>query len=236
LKRTAVVTGGTKGLGRETVLAFGRAGYCVLALYSADESAALALQTEMANAKISGAVLRHDVCSNHTEIWSRPEILEAGHLTLVNNACASFSPSPMHQIEWPDFEKNFQVAVKGAWSCSQALIRLMIKNKGGTIVNVSSSAIEGFPPKGFAAYVTAKQALRGFTLALAAEYAARGIKIFSVSPGYMDTPLTQRWDSRLRETIGSISNRLTIPAEAARLIVELAESAGTPGSGENYPV
>ena len=236
MKRTVIITGGTKGLGREIALAFGRAGYCVVALYSSDEVAAQKLAEIMAAEKISGLVLRHDVRSEETAIWNRPEIQETESLTLVNNACASFSPTPMHQLSWQDFEKNFLVAVKGAWSCSQPLIRLMIKNGQSSVVNVLTSAIEGSPSKGFAAYLTAKYALQGFTLALAAEYAARGVKIFSVSPGYMETPLTEQWDSRLREAIRANSGRITIPAEAAARIVDLVEDGAVLGRGENHPV
>jgi NAD(P)-dependent dehydrogenase (short-subunit alcohol dehydrogenase family) len=235
MKRTAIISGGTKGLGRELTLAFGRAGYTVMALYSADETAAQALQVALAEAKLAGTVCRHDVCSEETNLWNRPEIQEAEHLTLINNACAAFSPMPMHQLGWQDFEKNFLVAVKGAWSCSQPLIRRMIKNGRGTIVNVLTSAVEGQTPKGFAAYLTAKHALRGFTLALAAEYAARGVKIFSVSPGYMETPLTQHWDHRWQETIRT-AGRVTLPTEAAARLVRLAESSDVPGGGENYPL
>ena len=61
MKRTVIITGGTKGLGRETALAFGRAGYCVLALYSSDEAAARELAALMAENRINGVVLRHDV-------------------------------------------------------------------------------------------------------------------------------------------------------------------------------
>lgn len=236
MNRTVIISGGTKGLGRELALSFARAGDGVLALYSTDEIAAQELQATLAADGLSGAVLRHDVCSEATAIWSRPEIQEADHLTLINNACAAFSPRPMHQLGWPDFEKNFLVAVKGAWSCSQPLIRLMIKKGGGTIVNVLTSALEGPPPKGFAAYLTAKHALQGFTLALAAEYAPRGVKIFSVSPGYMETPLTRQWDSRLRETIRANSGRVTLPVEAAGHIMELVKNGATPGRGENYPI
>jgi 3-oxoacyl-[acyl-carrier protein] reductase len=236
LKRTAIITGGTKGLGRETVLAFGEAGYYVLALYASDEGAAKELAEIMAAKKISGTVLRHDVRSDDAAIWNRPEIQTADSLTLVNNACATFSPSPLHQLTWQDFEKNFQVAVKGAWACSQPLIRLMLKKGQGVIVNVLTSAVEGAPPKGFAAYVTAKHALQGFTLALAAEYAARGVKVISVSPGYMDTALTQQWDARFRETIRANSGRITLPTEAAARILELVENGAAPGRGENYAV
>jgi len=236
MKRTVIVTGGTKGLGRETALAFGRAGYSVLALYASDEAAAQELLGVMAAENISGLALRHDVRSDDTAIWNHPEIQAAESLTLVNNACATFSPTPMHQLSWQDFEQNFLVAVKGARNCSQSLLRHMIKNGQSSIVNILTSAVEGLPPKGFAAYLTAKYALQGFTLALAAEYAARGVKIFSVSPGYMETPLTRQWDSRLREAIRANSGRITIPAAAAARIVDLVKDSAVLGRGENYPV
>jgi NAD(P)-dependent dehydrogenase (short-subunit alcohol dehydrogenase family) len=112
----------------------------------------------------------------------------------------------------------------------------MLKRKRGAIVTILTNAIEGMPPKGFAAYATAKHALRGFTLALATEYSSRGIKVFGVSPGYMDTPLSQQWDIRLRELIRAHSERVTIPATAAIRIVELVGDAAIPGKGEAYPV
>jgi 3-oxoacyl-[acyl-carrier protein] reductase len=236
LKRTAIITGGTKGLGREAVLAFGRAGYCVLALYSSDESAARELMAVLAETKIHGHVLRHDVRSEEMSTWGIPEIQEADSLTLVHNACPAFSPAPMNQLNWRDFESNFLVAVKGAWQCTQPLLRLMLRRGHGSIVSILSSAAEGAPPKGFAAYVTAKHALQGFTLALAAEYAPRGLRVFSVSPGYMETSLTQQWDSRWREVIRHNSIRVTVPAEAAARIVALVGSVDVAGRGENYSV
>jgi 3-oxoacyl-[acyl-carrier protein] reductase len=236
MKRTVIITGGTKGLGRETALAFGRAGYTVLALYSSDPHAAAELNAALAEIKAAGAAVRHDVCSDDAAVWNRPEIAEAEHLTLVHNACAAFSPLAMHQLGWPDFEKNLSVAVKGAWFCSQRLIPLMVKRKSGAIVTVLTNAIDGMPPKGFAAYATAKHALRGFTLALATEYSSRGIKVIGVSPGYMDTPLSQQWDARLRELIRANSERITIPATAAARILELVEGSQVPGKGEIYPV
>ena len=235
MKRTVIITGGTKGLGREMALAFGRAGYTVLALYSSDAQAATELNAALAEAKAAGAAVRHDVCSEDETVWNRPEIQEAEHLTLVHNACAAFSPLPMHQLGWPDFEKNLSVAVKGAWFCSQRLIPLMVKRKSGTIVTILTNAIETLPPKGFAAYATAKHALRGFTLALATEYSSRGIKVFSVSPGFMETPLSQQWDARLRELIRANSERITIPATAASRVLQLVEDNQVPGKGEIYP-
>jgi len=234
MKRTVIITGGTKGLGRETALAFARNGCFVIALYASDAPAAQEFETLLSASRLSGLSLRHDVCEEKAGPWNHPEIQSADHLTLVHNACAPFVPMPMHQLTWSDFDHNHRVAIKGAWECSQPLLRLMLRKKAGTIITVLSAAIENLPPKGFAAYVTAKHALRGFTLSLAAEYASRGLKIFSVSPGYMETPLTAQWDERLRQMSRDHSDRITIPAVAARQIVALAESAETPGHGENH--
>lgn len=235
MKPAVIITGGTKGLGREIALAFGRADYFVIALYAADTPAAESMKIALAGAGIAGTVLQHDVTSENPAIWSRPEILEAGSLTLIHNACAPFTPVPMHQLHWQDFQRSFDVAVKGGWTCSQALIRLMLKKGGGTIVNILTSAVEGMPPKGFGAYAAAKHALCGLTLSLAVEYAPRGVRVFSAAPGFMATSLTEQWDARLREAI-QMSARNSDPAAAARRLVELVEDKTTPGRGENYPI
>jgi 3-oxoacyl-[acyl-carrier protein] reductase len=236
MKRTVIITGGTKGLGREIALAFARRGCFILALYAGDTAGAQEFDNVLRAPGLAGVSRKHDVCADDPSLWNHPEIQSADHLTLVHNACAPFAPVPLHQLTWADFEKNHRVAVQGAWTCSQPLIRLMLRKKTGTIITVLSAAVEGAPPKGFGAYVTAKHALRGFTLALAAEYAPRGVKIFSVSPGYMETSLTARWDDRMRQIIRENADRLTHPAAAAAQIVALAENAATPGTGENYPL
>lgn len=236
MKRTAIITGGTKGLGREITLAFARAGYQVLAFYSSDHAAAREVDAALAEMGATGRTLCHDAGSDNPAVWDCPEIRDAESLILVHNACAAFTPAPMHQLRWQDFERQLSVAVKGAWTCSQAVLRHMLKKGRGTIVTLSTSALEGPPPKGFTAYLTAKYALHGLTLALAAEYSPRGLKIFSVSPGYMETPLTRSWDARLQDAVRSNASRITVPMEAARQIVALTETPDTPGRGENHPI
>src|SRR5207253_1571856 len=74
LKRTVIITGGTKGLGREMSLAFGRAGYCVLALYSSDEAAAQKLDRDLLEINAPGFALRHDVRAEDPSIWTHGDI------------------------------------------------------------------------------------------------------------------------------------------------------------------
>lgn len=235
--KTAIITGATKGLGLETSLAFARAGYAVVATYKTDTHAAEQLQADLAQEGAVFRVVQSDVSDeNAKELWSFPEITTATSLVLVNNACAGFQPEPMHRVNWTAVETQLDVGLKGAWISSQAVLRQMVKSKSGTIVNVLTSAVDGLPPKGFSAYVIAKHALRGLTLSLASEFSSRGIRVFSVSPGYMDTAFTKIWDSRLRDAITSSEGRISSTSEAGKRIVELVESSASPGVGEDHPI
>ena len=119
MKRTVIITGGTKGLGREIALAFARKGCFVVSLFASDASAAQEFDALLAAAGLAGMSFKQDICSEAPSVWSHAEIQGADHLTLVHNACAAFVPAPMHQLTWRDFENNHRVAVKGAWECSQ---------------------------------------------------------------------------------------------------------------------
>jgi NAD(P)-dependent dehydrogenase (short-subunit alcohol dehydrogenase family)/acyl dehydratase len=220
-----IVTGGTKGLGRELSLAFGRAGYEVLALYRSDAAAAQSLGAELAAAGLRGRAVQHDVTQE-----GFPELPACRNLVLINNAAAAFEPRPLHLLEWKDYEDALGVAVQGAFRASQALLRPMIRAGRGTIVNVLSSAIFQVP-KGFGAYVPAKFALLGLTRSLAAEYSPRGLRIFSVSPGFMDTPLTRAWTPALRA-----ASEASDVATNARAILDLVTLEHLSGQGENYPL
>jgi len=232
---TVIITGATKGLGRATALAFAQAGDRVIGLYSADEAAAAKLQSELQLFGGGSFVVRHNVGTDNTVLWSRPEIQEAASLVLINNACAPFTPQPFHRLRWEDCESGLNVALKGSWLCSRELLRPMARAGCGTIVNVLTTALHGLPPKGFAAYVVAKHSLRGLTLALAAEYTGKGIRVFSVSPGFMSTAFTAGWDAHLVNAIHA-SAAMSDPADAARRIRELVEAPGMPGRGEDYRI
>jgi 3-oxoacyl-[acyl-carrier protein] reductase len=234
-QHTVVITGATKGLGRALALVFAQAGHRVLGFYSADEEAAEKMRAELQPFGGHWSVIKHNVAKENAELWVAPYIQQAESLVLINNVCAPFTPQPFHLLRWEDFADGLDAGLKGSWLCSRALLRPMARAGRGTIVNVLTTALYGLPPKGFAAYATAKHALRGLTLALAAEYAERGIRVFSVSPSFMPTALTAVWDARLVESICA-GTTPSDPDQAARRIYGLVENAATPGRGEDYPV
>ena len=236
MSRTAIITGATRGLGREICLSFARNGFDVVGTYGSDEASAALLREQLDSMGIRHQILKSDISGGSGEIWELPEVTSSESLILVNNACPGFQPTPMHRVTWDEVGKQIDTGLKGAWLASQAAVVRMAKQKSGTIINVLTSAVEALPPKGFSAYVVGKHAMKGLTLALAAEFGARGIRVFSVSPGFMDTSFTRAWDERLREAIAGSEGRMSKPEEAGRLIVELTLSAEIPGKGEDYPV
>lgn len=235
-ERVVIISGATKGLGRALALDFGRNGYQVIGLYSSDHAAATKVRTQFLADHLNGTFIQQDITNeDFAAVQPFLELPEGAQLTLINNACAAFSPQPLHLLKWQDFQSNFDVAVHGSRNCTQLVLRPMLKRHRGTIVNVLSDAVNDSPPKGFAAYVTAKYALQGLTRALASEYSSRGLRVFSVSPGFMETALTSAWDERLKTAIrDSMKSDTQTPSTVAEAIRQLVENPDTPGEGENY--
>jgi len=232
-----VITGGTQGLGRELTLCFGRLGYFVIPVFHLNDTAAEDLDQVLASGKMLGRSVKHDIREPGlvSKIASLRKLDEFASITLINNAGAPFEPTPLHLFQWSAFESLYDVAFQGSWMSTKEFLPFMVKKKHGLIVNVLSSVIHGAPPKGFAPYVAAKYALQGFSKSLAAEYSSRGVRVFTVSPGFMETSLTKSWNAELKEAIHSASGRLSTE-ESAQKIAQLALSGETAGQGEDYKI
>lgn len=233
-RSTVIITGGTRGLGLAMGKAFAARGHRVWVLYARDDAAAETARMELTSLDRDARVIRADATEPNPTLWQ--EASDTGErLVLVNNAWPTFQPGPLHLQDWEAFERGFQQGLKAAWQCSRAVLRPMSRAGGGTIVNVLTSAVHSNPPAGFGAYVTAKHALRGLTLSLAAEYSGRGIRVFSISPGMMDTGFTQAWDPRFLQAVRA-STQPANPDDVARRLLEALDSREVEGRGEDLPL
>jgi 3-oxoacyl-[acyl-carrier protein] reductase len=207
----ALVTGGTKGLGRALSLALATRGYAVTALYAHDHAAAEALAALLAP---TGRVLRHDLAT------AVPAPGAFGDVDLlINNAWSDFAPRPLHTITVGELDAMWQVGLRGAWTVTQAVLPGMVRRRRGTIVNVLSSAAEQEPrPKGFGAYLAVKAAVASFGESLAAEYGERGVRVLSLAPGVMATAMTARWPHAMLESLGPLTDPDEVAAQTVALI------------------
>lgn len=233
--KTVVITGATGGLGKALSLRFAGAGCRVIGLYRADSESAEALKTEFHDNDLQGVFIRQDITDEGE--WTEFDRFAAGigteSVTLIANACPPFVPKPLHLTDWQEFSDQINVGVKGAFLTFRRLLPAMVRARTGTVISVLSSAI-AMPPKGFSAYLTAKMALDGLMRAAAAEYAERGIRFFSVSPGFMKTSLTENWNEHLKNLIYAKDEAVNQPSEIAEAIFNLAKDTNVAGKGEIY--
>ncbi|MDG0987184.1 MAG: SDR family oxidoreductase [Paracoccaceae bacterium] len=135
--------------------------------------------------------------SNESSIFSAVKKAEQkfGSINgLINNAGINVFNEPL-QTSNDDWNRCFDVNVKGAWNCSKALLKNMIANQNGVILNIASTHSFTIIPHTFP-YPLAKHALHGMTKSLALEYASSGIRVNALAPGYVETQkVRDYWES-----------------------------------------
>ena len=193
------VTGGTKGLGRTIGLSFAKEGAWVAANYSSDDEAASEMETELRNISTKFLLMKGDVSSRSAVENMTNRILEKWEYVdvLVNNAGIVRDKLLMFLGE-KDWDRVIEVNLKGTYLCSRAVIRSMISQKSGRIINITSpSALTG--RAGQTNYSASKGGIISFTKSLSREVAKLGITVNAVCPGLISTPMTETLDQETKE-------------------------------------
>ncbi len=222
--KTVIITGASRGIGRETAILFAKKGYNVVANYNNSEVEAKKLFSELSDLSVS--IFKADV-SNRTEtdLMCEFAIGKYGKIdALVNNAGISFESCLFSDTKKDDWEKVYGTNVFGVFNCVQSVMPYMVHEKMGSIVNVSSIwGITGASCE--ALYSSSKAAVIGFTKAMAKELAPSGIRVNAVAPGVIKTEmndfLSQEEKSALTEEIPL--GRWGMPSEVAESIYFLTE-------------
>ena len=198
MTKIAVVTGATRGIGRATAEHLAAAGWTVAIGYRSDEAAAKETLAALEAAGTPGLAVYLDTTdeTSVTEAFRRIAG-EAGNVTgLVNNAGFS-QDGLLLKYSMETYDKVMATNVRGAFLCSRAAMRGMLREKFGRIVNMSSAvALHG--NAGQTVYAASKTALLGLTKSLAREIGGKGITVNAVCPGLVDTEMTSYLDERAR--------------------------------------
>lgn len=195
----ALVTGASRGIGRAIALALSRAGAHVIVNYRGNQAAAEeALNAIMAQGG-QGELCRFDI-AEETQVEAAVKNIVDRHQKidiLVNNAGVT-ADGPLMRMKPADWDRVIGINLKGTVLCTKAVSRVMIRQHGGRIVNLSS-VVGQMGNVGQSLYAASKAGVIGFTKAVAREVASRGVTVNAVAPGFIDTEMTQRLPEKLRQ-------------------------------------
>ena len=236
--KVALVTGGSRGIGREVVTALSRAGADVAFCYRSDTRAAASACAEIAEltgrtvlsvqADITGEADRKRLVAETRERFGTIDIL-------VNNAGTTEDGLAVRMTD--AWERVLELDLTAPFRLCQLALPLMMKRSAGRIINIGSIAAR-VGLAGQANYTAAKAGLEGLTRSLAQEYGRRGITVNTVSPGFLETELTANADEFVRRyvTEHSSTGRFVTPEAIASTVCFLASDDSWAITGQTIHV
>ena len=195
--RIALVTGASQGIGRACALELAKAGATV-ALAARNETKLAEVAAEIAAAGGQAVPFALDVSSEESIKNGAKAVLDKfGKVEILVNNAGITRDDLMMRMKRSDWDDVIATNLTGAFLLTQAVLRPMMKNRWGRIVNISS-VVGRTGQEGQVNYAASKAGLIGFTRSLAREVASRGITVNAVAPGYIETPMTAVLDEKLR--------------------------------------
>ena len=188
--KVALITGAGRGIGKAVAGAYARAGaHLALCARTASELDQAVAELRALRVEVEGYVCDVSLEEPVREFVGAAQRKFGRIDVLVNNAGVMTRPVPMIELDVKKWDYTMAVNLRGPFLITQAVLPIMIKQKSGSIINVSSSIGRGAYAN-FLAYATSKWGLEGFTQTLAAETRSSNIRVNSVEPGYVATKLT----------------------------------------------
>lgn len=233
-RRAALVTGGGRGIGRAICLALAAQGYDVAVNYAASSAAAEKTAEDCRAYGVQAVTLQADV----TDPAACQTLVDTAAKTfgrldvLVNNAGVTADKLILRMQE-EDFDKVINANLKGAFFCCKAACKLMMRQRYGRILNISS-VVGLHGNAGQANYAASKAGLIGMTKSLAKEFAARNVTVNAVAPGFIGTDMTDAMPEAAKQAAmaGIPAGRIGAAEEVANAVAFLASEGASYITGQ----
>ncbi|RDW17868.1 3-oxoacyl-[acyl-carrier-protein] reductase [Oceanobacillus chungangensis] len=222
--KSALITGASRGIGRAIALELAKNGVNLVINYAGNEAKAQAVVEEVEQLGVKAFKVQADV-ANETEVKAmiKEAISQFGSLDILVNNAGITRDNLLMRMKEEEFDQVINTNLKGAFICSKAVTRQMMKQKAGRIINVASIVgVSGNP--GQANYVAAKAGVIGLTKSTAKELASRNILVNAVAPGFISTDMTDVLTEEQREQMLALIPlaKLGAPEDVARVVRFLA--------------
>ncbi len=225
--QVALVTGASRGIGRAIALELAKKGAKVAVNYAGSQDKALEVVKEIESFGGEAIAVQADV-SDNTQVTQMIKTVEEklGPINILVNNAGINRDNLLMRLKEEDWDQVMATNLKGVFNCTKAVIRGMMKERKGKIINISS--VVGLSGNiGQSNYAASKAGIIGFTKAMAQELASRNIQVNAVAPGFITTDMTQQLTSEMQE---QILNRIPLkrfgkPEDVANAVSFLASPA-----------
>ena len=226
--KTALITGASRGIGRATALKLASLGANVAINFAGNLTKAQEVKAEIETLGAKAILIQGNVADFETvQSFVKTVTDEFGTIDILVNNAGITRDNLLIKMSEKDFDDVISVNLKGVFNCTKAVARLMMKQRGGRIVNLSSVVgIIGNISQ--ANYAAAKAGIIGFTKSTAKELAARNVTVNAVAPGFIDTDMTGVLSDKVKEEFikgipaGRIGNANDVAELVAFLVSEKA--------------
>ena len=222
--KTAVVTGGSRGIGRAVCLELAKGGANVVLCYAGNAAAAAETVSACEALGAKALAVRCDVAdSTQVKVLMDEAVKAFGRIDILVNNAGITRDGLLMMMKEEDFDAVISANLRGTFLCMKAVSRTMMKQRYGRIVNLSS--VVGLRGNaGQINYAASKAGVIGMTKSLAKELASRGVTVNAVAPGFIDTDMTAAMTEAAKQaTLASIPmQRLGAPEDIARAVAFLA--------------
>ncbi len=199
--KTALVTGASRGIGRAIALRLAADGAKVALNFASNSAKAESVKAEIEAAGGTAMLVRGDVSDFATVTGLVKKIVDDwGRLDILINNAGITRDNLLLKMSEDDFDKVIATNLKGVFNCTKAVTKLMMRQRGGRIVNMSSVvALKGNISQ--TNYAAAKAGIIGFTKSVARELASRGVTVNAVAPGLINTDMTAALSEKVKEVM-----------------------------------